>query len=56
MTVYLVVSRDIDKNTHELYSEGISIFYSERDAKQEANELRKSGIFNQIDVYQSEVR
>ena len=56
MIVYVVVSRDIDKNTHELYSEGISVYNSERDAERKAKELRKSGIFNQVDVYQSEVR
>lgn len=56
MIVYVVVARDIDKNTHELYSEGISVFHSERDAEREAKELRKSGTFNQVDIYESEVR
>lgn len=54
MTVYLVVSRDINTKTHELYSEGFSIYYSKHDAEKEAKTLRE--IFDQVDIYESEVR
>jgi hypothetical protein len=56
MKVYIVAARDIDRQTHELYSEGFSVFYSEASAEREAKELRKSGMFNQVDIYESEVR
>lgn len=54
MIVYVVVSRDIDKKTRVMYSEGISVYHSERDAEQEARKLRD--IFDEVEVYQSEVR
>lgn len=54
MVVYLVVARDINKKTHELFSEGFSVFYSEASAEKEAKSLRE--IYDEVDIYESEVR
>lgn len=53
MTVYLVVARDIDKQTHVLYYEEFIVCNTENEAEEEAKKLRT--LYNQVDIYENEV-
>lgn len=54
MTVYLVVARDINRETHVLYYEEFLVCYTASKAEEEAKNLRT--LYNQVDIYESEVR
>lgn len=54
MVVYLVVARDIDKQTHVLYYEEFAVYYTASKAEEAAKNLRT--IYNQVDIYENEVR
>lgn len=54
MVVYLVVARDINRETHVLYYEEFSVCSSASKAEEEAKRLKT--LYNQVDIYESEVR